>query len=137
MTVNIDGVEPKIFPDVDDVDASFLFEPFDDQVRGSARARAVVERINAVGRAADRGAGGGGHADIGAEGVPSVDAVGRGAGDIAIGGRAALRAARARGAFLRLSNLGSKFQEVLQVTKLLTVFDVSPTEAEGIKSFSK
>jgi anti-sigma B factor antagonist len=44
--------------------------------------------------------------------------------------------ASARGAYLRLSNLGSKFQEVLQVTKLLTVFDVSPTEAEGIKSFS-
>ena len=44
--------------------------------------------------------------------------------------------ASSRGAFLRLSNLGSKFQEVLQVTKLLTVFDVSPTEAEGVKSFS-
>jgi len=45
--------------------------------------------------------------------------------------------ASSRGAFVRLSNLGTKFQEVLQVTKLLTVFDVSPTEAAGIQSFSK
>ena len=45
--------------------------------------------------------------------------------------------AASRGAFVRLCNLGAKFQEVLQVTKLLTVFDVSPTEAEGVKSFSK
>ena len=45
--------------------------------------------------------------------------------------------AAARGAFVRLCNLGTKFQEVLQVTKLLTVFDVSDTEADGIKSFSK
>ncbi len=45
--------------------------------------------------------------------------------------------AAARGAYVRLCNLGHKFQEVLQVTKLLTVFDVSDTEAEGIKSFSK
>ena len=44
--------------------------------------------------------------------------------------------AAARGAFIRLCNLGTKFQEVLQVTKLLTVFDVSTTEAEGVKSFS-
>jgi len=45
--------------------------------------------------------------------------------------------AAARGASVRLCKLGSKFQEVLQVTKLLTVFDVSDTEADGIKSFSK
>ena len=45
--------------------------------------------------------------------------------------------ASTHGAFVRLSNLGSKFREVLQVTKLLTVFDVSPTEAAGIASFSK
>lgn len=45
--------------------------------------------------------------------------------------------AAARGAFVRLCKLGTKFQEVLQVTKLLTVFDVSDTEADGIKSFSK
>ena len=45
--------------------------------------------------------------------------------------------AAARGASVRLCNLGNKFQEVLQVTKLLTVFDVSTTEAEGVKSFAK
>jgi len=45
--------------------------------------------------------------------------------------------ASTHGSFVRLSNLGTKFQEVLQVTKLLTVFDVSPTEAAGIASFSK
>jgi hypothetical protein len=33
--------------------------------------------------------------------------------------------------------LGSKFQEVLQITKLLTVFDVYNTEAEAVASFSK
>lgn len=45
--------------------------------------------------------------------------------------------AASRGASVRLCHLGSNFQEVLQVTKLLTVFDVSDTEAEGIRSFSK
>jgi anti-sigma B factor antagonist len=45
--------------------------------------------------------------------------------------------AAAKGASVRLCKLGSKFQEVLQVTKLLTVFDVSDTEADGIKSFAK
>ena len=45
--------------------------------------------------------------------------------------------ASTRGASVRLCNLGTKFQEVLQVTKLLTVFDVSDTEADGVRSFSK
>jgi len=45
--------------------------------------------------------------------------------------------ARTQGASLRLSNLGAKFQEVLQVTKLLTVFEVHDTEAAAIASFSK
>ena len=45
--------------------------------------------------------------------------------------------AASHGASVRLCHLGSKFQEVLQVTKLLTVFDVSDTEADGIRSFSK
>src|SRR5947209_5483011 len=35
--------------------------------------------------------------------------------------------ATTQGASLKLSNLGSKFQEILQVTRLLTVFDVYPT----------
>ena len=45
--------------------------------------------------------------------------------------------AGSRGASVRLCKLGTKFQEVLQVTKLLTVFDVSDTEADGVHSFSK
>jgi anti-sigma B factor antagonist len=45
--------------------------------------------------------------------------------------------AKSQGAGLRLSNLGSKFQEVLQVTKLLTVFDVYDSEAAAIRSFTK
>ncbi len=44
--------------------------------------------------------------------------------------------AKSQGASLKLSNLGSKFQEVLQVTKLLTVFDVYDSEAAAIRSFS-
>jgi anti-sigma B factor antagonist len=43
--------------------------------------------------------------------------------------------AKTQDALLKLSNLGSKFQEVLQITKLLTVFDVYNTEAAAIASF--
>ena len=50
---------------------------------------------------------------------------------------AAHHSAKSQGAALRLCNLGSKFQEVLQVTKLLTVFDVYDSEAEAVASFSK
>ncbi len=49
---------------------------------------------------------------------------------------AAHHSARSQNASLRLSNLGSKFQEVLQVTKLLTVFEVYDSEAAAIRSFS-
>jgi anti-sigma B factor antagonist len=45
--------------------------------------------------------------------------------------------AKTQGASLRLCHLGSKFQEVLQITKLLTVFDVCDTEAAAVASFSK
>jgi anti-sigma B factor antagonist len=45
--------------------------------------------------------------------------------------------AKTQGASLRLCHLGSKFQEVLQITKLLTVFEVSDTEAAAVASFSK
>jgi anti-sigma B factor antagonist len=45
------------------------------------------------------------------------------------------QSARTQGATLKLSHLGSKFMELLQVTKLLTVFDVYPTEAEAVRSF--
>ena len=45
--------------------------------------------------------------------------------------------AKSQGASLKLSHLGQKFQEILQVTKLVTVFDVFPTEAAAIASFGK
>lgn len=43
--------------------------------------------------------------------------------------------AKALGASVRLCNLGQKFHDVLQLTKLLTVFDVYDTEAAAIGSF--
>ena len=45
--------------------------------------------------------------------------------------------AKSEGASLVLCHLGSKFQEVLQITKLVTVFEVCHTEAAAIASFSK
>lgn len=48
---------------------------------------------------------------------------------------AAHHSARSQGAALKLSNLGSRFQEILQVTKLLTVFDVYASEAAAVHSF--
>src|SRR5260221_11875772 len=45
--------------------------------------------------------------------------------------------AKTQGASRKLSNLGSRFREVLQITKLLTVFDVDNTEADAIASFSQ
>jgi anti-sigma B factor antagonist len=50
---------------------------------------------------------------------------------------AAHHSVKTQGASMRLCHLGSKFQEVLQITKLLTVFDVYSTEAEAVASFSK
>ncbi len=50
---------------------------------------------------------------------------------------AAHHSARSQNASLKLSNLGSKFQEVLQVTKLLTVFEVYDSEAAAVRSFNK
>jgi len=44
--------------------------------------------------------------------------------------------ARKQGANLKLANLGSKFKEILQLTKLITVFDLCDSEAAAIKSFS-
>jgi len=48
---------------------------------------------------------------------------------------AAHQSAQTQGAALKLSNLGSRFKEVLQVTKLLTVFDVYDSEAAAVHSF--
>ena len=50
---------------------------------------------------------------------------------------AAHHSAKSQSASLRLSNLGSKFQEVLQVTKLFTVFDVYDSETAAVRSFTK
>ncbi len=49
---------------------------------------------------------------------------------------ATFHSARSQGATLKLTNLGAKFKEVLQVTKLMTVFDTYDTEAAAIASFT-
>jgi anti-sigma B factor antagonist len=43
--------------------------------------------------------------------------------------------AKNQGAAVHLSNLGNKFHDVLQLTRLLTVFSVYDSEAEAISSF--
>jgi anti-sigma B factor antagonist len=50
---------------------------------------------------------------------------------------ATYHSARSQGATLKLANLGAKFKEVLQVTKLLTVFDTYDSEAAAIQSFGQ
>ncbi len=50
---------------------------------------------------------------------------------------ATFHSARSQGAMLKLANLGAKFKEVLQVTKLMTVFDTYDTEAAAVQSFNK
>jgi anti-sigma B factor antagonist len=50
---------------------------------------------------------------------------------------ATFHSARSQGATLKLTNLGAKFKEVLQVTKLMTVFDTYDTEAAAVGSFPK
>jgi anti-sigma B factor antagonist len=45
--------------------------------------------------------------------------------------------AKKEGASLRLCHLDNKFQQVLQITKLLTLLYISNTEAEAVASFSK
>jgi len=45
--------------------------------------------------------------------------------------------AKKEGASVRLCHLDSKFQQVLQITKLLTVLYISNTEAEAVASCSK
>jgi anti-sigma B factor antagonist len=46
-------------------------------------------------------------------------------------------AAKSQGASLVLCHLGSKFQELLQVTRLLTVFDTYKTEADAVRALAK
>jgi anti-sigma B factor antagonist len=48
---------------------------------------------------------------------------------------AAHLSAKNQGASVRLCHLGKKFHEIMQMTKLLTVFDVYDTEAAAVKSF--
>jgi len=48
---------------------------------------------------------------------------------------ATFHSARSQGAMLKLANLGQKFKEVLQVTKLMTVFDTYESEAAAVQSF--
>jgi anti-sigma B factor antagonist len=43
--------------------------------------------------------------------------------------------AKTRGASVRLCHLGKKFHEVMQITRLLTVFDVYDTQAAAVSSF--
>lgn len=44
---------------------------------------------------------------------------------------------KTQGASVRLCRLSQKFQEVLQITRLLTVFDVYDTEAAAVNSFQR
>ncbi len=48
---------------------------------------------------------------------------------------ATFHSARSQGATMKLANLGAKFKEVLQVTKLITVFDTYDSETAAIQSF--
>jgi anti-sigma B factor antagonist len=45
--------------------------------------------------------------------------------------------AKSGGASLRLCNLGSRSNELLQITKLYTVFEVSDTEADAVRALAK
>jgi anti-sigma B factor antagonist len=48
---------------------------------------------------------------------------------------AAHASAQTRGATLKMAQLGALFTKMLQLTRLITVFDVYPTEAEALRSF--
>ena len=50
---------------------------------------------------------------------------------------AAHSTAKSTGATLRLCNLGSRTIELLQITRLVTVFEISNSEADAVSSFSK
>src|ERR1700675_3067092 len=50
---------------------------------------------------------------------------------------AAHSSAKSGGAALRLCNLGSRTDELLQMTRLLTVFEVSNSQAEAVSAMSK
>lgn len=48
---------------------------------------------------------------------------------------ASYTSAKNRGAQLKLVNLSNKINDILQVTQLITVFDVFDTEEEAVQSF--
>jgi anti-sigma B factor antagonist len=50
---------------------------------------------------------------------------------------AAHTSARSSGATLRLCNVGTRANELLQLTRLLTIFEISNSEADAVNSFSK
>jgi anti-sigma B factor antagonist len=50
---------------------------------------------------------------------------------------AAHYSAKTQSASMRLCNLGGKFYEALQITKLLTIFDVYDSEAAAVNSFQE
>jgi anti-sigma B factor antagonist len=50
---------------------------------------------------------------------------------------AAHTSAKTSGASLRLCNLGSRANELMQMTRLLTVFEISNSEADAVSDFSK
>ena len=64
-------------------------------------------------------------------GVTMIDSAGLGALV------AAYSSAKSGGASLRLCDLGAHFNELLQITKLVTVFDVHKTEADAVRSFAQ
>jgi anti-sigma B factor antagonist len=45
--------------------------------------------------------------------------------------------AKSTGATLRLCNLGTRTDELLQMTRLVTVFEVSDSEADAVRAMSK
>jgi anti-sigma B factor antagonist len=45
--------------------------------------------------------------------------------------------AKTSGATLRLCNLGSRTNQIMQITRLVTVFDVSDSEAEAVRAMAK
>jgi anti-sigma B factor antagonist len=49
----------------------------------------------------------------------------------------AYSSAKSGGASLRLCNLGSRSNELLQITKLYTVFEVSDTEEDALRAMAK
>ena len=45
--------------------------------------------------------------------------------------------AKSHGASVVLCHLGSHFEDMLQITRLLTIFDTYKTEADAVRSFAK